>query len=250
MGDSDLVLETRGLTKRFRGVYANRDISIRVKRNSIYGLLGPNGAGKSTFLKMVTGLLKPTEGEIWFDGHPWARRDLRRMGALIESPAIYPNLTAHENMEVYRLLCGLGKSEGKARIDEVLHTVGLTDAGSKLVKNYSTGMKQRLGLAAALLNSPTLLILDEPTNGLDPIGIEEFRHLMSSMPEQGVTVILSSHILAEVALVSTHIGIVSNGYLRYESEIRPDEDLERIFMDAVRGNTVVWGDTHVQRDKG
>ena len=143
-----MVLETKGLTKRFRRVYANRDISIRVKRNSIYGLLGPNGAGKSTFLKMVTGLLKPTEGEIWFDGHPWARRDLRRMGALIESPAIYPNLTAHENMEVYRLLCGLGKSEGKARIDEVLHTVGLTDAGSKLVKNYSTGMKQRLGLAA------------------------------------------------------------------------------------------------------
>ena len=239
MSNSDMILETKGLTKKFKGGYANRDISIHVKRNSIYGLLGPNGSGKSTFLKQVTGLLKPTEGEIYVHGRPWTRKDLKRIGALIESPAIYPNLTASENMEVYRLLYGLENSEGKLKIDELLHNVGLMDAGNKPVKNYSTGMKQRLGLAVALLNSPELLILDEPANGLDPIGIEELRHLISSMPEKGITVILSSHILKEVALVSTHIGILSNGLLRYESKIKPGEDLERIFMDAIRDNPAV-----------
>ncbi len=239
MSNSDLILETKGLTKKFRGGYANRDISIHVKRNSIYGLLGPNGSGKSTFLKQVTGLLKPTEGEICFHGHPWERKDLKKIGALIESPAIYPNLTARENMEVYRLLYGLENSEGKLKIDELLETVGLIGAGNKPVKNYSTGMKQRLGLAVALLNSPELLILDEPANGLDPIGIEELRHLISSMPKEGITVVLSSHILREVALVSTHIGILSSGRLRYESEIKPGEDLEQIFMDAIRGNPAV-----------
>lgn len=239
MSNSDLILETKGLTKKFKRVHANRDISIHVERNSIYGLLGPNGSGKSTFLKQVTGLLKPTEGEICFHGHPWTRKDLERIGALIENPAIYPNLTARENMEVYRLLYGLDKSKGKLKINELLETVGFIDAGTKPVKNYSTGMKQRLGLAVALLNSPELLILDEPANGLDPIGIEELRHLISSMPEKGITVILSSHILQEVALVSTHIGILSNGFLRYESKIKPGEDLEQVFMDAVRKNPAV-----------
>lgn len=234
MSNSDLILETKGLTKKFRGGYANRDISIHVKRNSIYGLLGPNGSGKSTFLKQVTGLLKPTQGEIHFHGHPWERKDLEKIGALIESPAIYPNLTARENMEVYRLLYELENPEGKLKIDELLQTVGLIGAGNKPVKNYSTGMKQRLGLAVALLNSPELLILDEPANGLDPIGIEGLRDLISAMPEKGITVILSSHILKEVALVSTHIGILSSGRLRYESEIKPGEDLEQIFMDAIR----------------
>jgi gallidermin-class lantibiotic protection ABC transporter ATP-binding subunit len=234
MSNSDFILETKGLTKKFRGGYANRDISIHVKRNSIYGLLGPNGSGKSTFLKQVTGLLKPTQGEIYFHGHPWERKDLKKIGALIESPAIYPNLTARENMEVYRLLYGLENPEGKLKIDELLQTVGLIGAGNKPVKNYSTGMKQRLGLAVALLNSPELLILDEPANGLDPIGIEGLRDLISSMLEKGITVILSSHILKEVALVSTHIGILSNGRLRYESEIKPGEDLEQMFMDAIR----------------
>ncbi len=239
MSNSDFILETKGLTKKFRGGYANHDISIHVKRNSIYGLLGPNGSGKSTFLKQVTGLLKPTQGEIHFHGHPWARKDLEKIGALIESPAIYPNLTARENMEVYRLLYELENPEGKLKIDELLQTVGLIGAGNKPVKNYSTGMKQRLGLAVALLNSPELLILDEPANGLDPIGIEGLRDLISAMPEKGITVILSSHILKEVALVSTHIGILSSGRLRYESEIKPGEDLEQIFMDAIRENPAV-----------
>ncbi len=239
MSNSDLILETKGLTKKFQGWYANRDISIHVKRNSICGLLGPNGSGKSTFLKQVTGLLKPTRGEIYFHGRPWTREALKRIGALIESPANYPNLNARENIEIYRLLCELENPRGKLNIDELLHNVGLVDAGNKLVKNYSTGMKQRLGLAVALLNSPELLILDEPENGLDPIGIEELRHLISSMPEKGITVILSSHILKEVALVSTHIGILSNGSLRYESKIKPGEDPERIFMDAIREGPAV-----------
>lgn len=241
MSHSALILETIGLTKRFKDINANRDISIHVKRNSIYGLLGPNGSGKSTLLKQITGLLKPTEGQIHFNGHPWVRKDLQRIGALIEHPAIYPNLTAYENMEVYRLLHEFESPVGKQKINELLHIVGLIDAGKKLVKNYSTGMKQRLGLALALLNSPELLILDEPTNGLDPIGIEKFRHLISSMPEKGITVILSSHILKEVALVSTHIGILSYGCLKYESEIKPGADLERIFMDTIGEDPVVNG---------
>mgnify|MGYP002409557303 FL=1 len=151
------------------------------------------------------------------------------IGALIESPPLYENLTARENLKVRTLLLGLPDS----RIDEVLQIVDLTNTGKKCAGQFSMGMKQRLGIAIALLNHPKLLILDEPTNGLDPIGIQDLRVLIRSFPEQGITVILSSHILSEVELIADHIGIISNGILGYEAKINPGEDLESLFMQVV-----------------
>ncbi|MCD0110561.1 ATP-binding cassette domain-containing protein, partial [Streptococcus agalactiae] len=156
------------------------------------GLLGPNGAGKSTTLKMITGMIHKTSGQICFEGHEWSREDLSDIGALIEMPALYENLSARENLKARTLLLGLPDS----RIDEVLEIVSLKDTGKKKSGQFSLGMKQRLGIAIALLNNPKLLILDEPTNGLDPLGIQELRDLIRSFPEKGITVILSSHILA------------------------------------------------------
>ena len=189
----DNILETRELTKKFGGQYAVRGISLQIKRNSIYGLLGPNGAGKSTSLKLILGLLRPTEGQILFDGENWRREHLAKIGTLIEEPALYANLTARENLLVHTRLLGLPKE----KIDEVLNTVDLKDTGSKRVAQFSMGMKERLGIAMALLNDPSLLILDEPTNGLDPIGIQELRELIAGFPKKGMTVILSSHILSD-----------------------------------------------------
>lgn len=228
----DMILKTTGLCKSFKGQMAVNNVSLNIRRNSIYGLLGPNGAGKSTTLKMITGILKPTSGNIEFDGHPWQRKDLNDIGALIETPPIYENLTAYENLKVRAVLLGL-KDE---RINEVLEVVRLTDAGKKRAGQFSLGMKQRLGIAIALLNDPRLLILDEPTNGLDPVGIEELRELIRSFPQKGITVILSSHILSEVQQIADHIGIIAGGVLGYEAELRPGENLEQLFMDVVKHN--------------
>ena len=167
----DMILKTTGLCKKFKGQMAVNNVALNIQRNSVYGLLGPNGAGKSTTLKMITGILKPTSGSIEFNGHPWQRSDLKQIGALIETPPLYGNLTAYENLKVRTTMLGLPDK----RIDEVLHIVRLTDTGKKRAGQFSLGMKQRLGIAIALLNSPQLLILDEPTNGLDPVGIEELR---------------------------------------------------------------------------
>lgn len=228
---SDLILETRGLKKYYGKQLAVNNISIHIQRNSIYGLLGPNGAGKSTTLKMLTGLLYPSEGEIIVFGKPWQRKALGRIGALIESPALYGNLTAVENLTIFTKMMGLSKD----RIYEVLETVDLKNTGKKLASQFSMGMKQRLGIAIALLNNPELLILDEPTNGLDPIGIEELRELICSFPKRGITVILSSHILTEVSQIVDHIGIISDGQLKYQGKISHDENLEGLFMKVVRG---------------
>lgn len=228
----NLILETNGLCKNFKGQMAVNNVSLHIKENSIYGLLGPNGAGKSTILKMITGILRPTSGMIKFDGHPWSRSDLKDIGALIEMPPLYENLTAFENLKARTLALGLPDS----RIAEVLGIVQLTNAGKKKVGHFSLGMKQRLGIALALLSKPKLLILDEPTNGLDPIGIQDLRKLIRSFPEKGITVILSSHILSEVEQLADHIGILSTGTLGYESEINKDADLECIFMDVINVN--------------
>lgn len=225
---ADYILQTKNLCKTFQKQRAVNNVSLSVRKNSVYGLLGPNGAGKSTTLKMITGMFHKTSGEILFEGHPWSRSDLADIGALIESPPLYDNLTARENMKVRTLLLGLPDS----RIGEVLETVDLTGTGKKRAGQFSMGMKQRLGIAAALLNSPKLLILDEPTNGLDPIGIQELRELIRSFPEKGITVILSSHILSEVELTADSIGIIAGGVLGYEGEIKPGEDLESLFMDV------------------
>ena len=226
----DLILKTNGLCKKFKGQMAVNKVSLNIPRNSVYGLLGPNGAGKSTTLKMLTGILKPTFGTVTFNGQPWSREALNEIGALIEMPPLYENLTARENLKVRTTLLGLPDK----RIDEVLQIVQLTNTGKKRVGQFSLGMKQRLGIANALLNHPKLLILDEPTNGLDPIGIEELRELIRSFPQKGITVILSSHILSEVQQAADHIGIIANAVLGYEGQLQNGEDLEQLFMQVIK----------------
>lgn len=227
-----IILKTTNLCKSFAKQSAVNNISLNIEKNSVYGLLGPNGAGKSTTLKMITGILKPTSGRIEFDGHTWKRSDLNQIGALIETPPLYENLTAFENLKVRATLLGLTNK----RINEVLQIVRLTETGKKRAGQFSLGMKQRLGIAIALLNSPKLLILDEPTNGLDPVGIEELRELIRSFPANGITVILSSHILSEVQQTADYIGIIAEGVLGYEGKLNPNEDLEQLFMDVVKNN--------------
>lgn len=208
---------------------AVRNVSLQIERGSIYGLLGPNGAGKSTTLKMLVGLLRPTGGRIILDGRPWQRESLSKIGSLIESPALYGNLTAEENLLVHTRLLKIPKT----KITEVLETVNLKNTGKKRVSQFSMGMKQRLGIAAALLSDPELLILDEPTNGLDPFGIQELRELIVSFSEKGMTVILSSHILSEVAQVADTIGIISGGKLLFQGIPDSDENLENFFTEVI-----------------
>ena len=229
---ANYILKTENLCKKFRNQTAVNNVSLSIEENSVYGLLGPNGAGKSTTLKMITGILRPTSGEIIFDDHPWNRRDLLNIGALIEAPPLYENLTARENLKVRTTLFGLPDS----RIDEVLEIVDLTNTGKKPSGQFSMGMKQRLGIAIALVNHPKLLILDEPTNGLDPMGIQDLRKLIRSFPKHGITVILSSHYLSEVEQIADHIGIIANGVLGYEQKINPNENLEKLFMKIISEN--------------
>lgn len=223
---NEIMLETKNLCKTFRQQSVVQNISLSVPKYAIYGLLGPNGAGKSTTLKMITGMLIPTSGEIYFDGHKWTRHDLHSIGALIESPPLYENLTARENLQVRTTVLGLPKS----RIDEVLHVVELENTEKKKAKDFSMGMKQRLGIAIALLNHPKFLILDEPMNGLDPFGIQELRKLILSFPGKGITVILSSHILSEVSQIADHVGIISGGVLGYQEKLNKNDDLEDLFV--------------------
>lgn len=228
----NIILKTENLCKSFKGQKIVEDLSLTISRNTVYGLLGPNGAGKSTTLKMMTGMLRPNTGKIIFNGHEWNRNDLHDIGVLIETPPLYENLTARENLKVRTIALGLPTS----RIDEVLNIVDLTNTGKKRAGQFSLGMKQRLGIAIALLNYPKLLILDEPTNGLDPIGIQELRKLIRSFPEQGITVILSSHILSEVEQVVDEIGIIAEGKLGYQGVAPQGQELEALFMQVVTAN--------------
>src|SRR5690606_5093841 len=185
-----------------------------IKKGEIYGFIGQNGAGKSTLLRIITGLSFPTAGsvELFGEDNPRMLTDAqKRTGAIIESPALFPNMTAYENLEVHRLQKGI---PGKECINKTLEFVGLTNTGKKKTKNFSLGMKQRLGLAIALLSDPEFLILDEPTNGLDPTGIIELRHLLQKLNrEKGLTVLISSHILSEVHQLATVFGIIHQGKL-------------------------------------
>lgn len=224
------LLETKDLSKYYKNFKANDCISLQIKENTVYGLLGLNGAGKSTFLKMITGMIKPSEGEILFDGKGWKRKDLKKIGSLIESPPLYNNLTAYENLKLRALLYDRKDS----RIEEVLKLVNLENTGRKKAGKFSTGMKQRLGLAIALLNEPKLLVLDEPTNRIDPIGIGEFRSLIRRLKEEGMTIIVSTHILSEITQIADHIGIIVDGKLRYQDEITKEEELERLFVEVIK----------------
>lgn len=228
------VLKINHLNKKYEKNDILNDLSITVKENRIYGLLGPNGAGKTTLLKIISGIIPKTSGNIEMFGEPWNRKNLEYVGALIEKPAIYENLTAYENLEIICQLLGVSKS----KIPEVLSIVGLNNIdNNKITKKFSLGMKQRLGIAIAIINNPKLLILDEPTNGLDPIGIQELRDLIKKFPEKGITVIISSHILSEIEIIADDICIISNGLLGFQGTIdNHKNDLEDLFVQTVKEN--------------
>ena len=214
------MITTCHLTKRYKSFTAVNDVSLHIQKGRIYGFLGPNGAGKSTTMKMLLGLVKPTSGTIEIMGKPFNEKNLRdilaSVGSLIESPSYYGHLTGRENMEIIRRLLDLPKKN----IEEAVHIVRMENQMEKKVKNYSLGMKQRLGIAMALARFPKLLILDEPTNGLDPAGIEEMRELIKMLPKQyGMTVMISSHILSEIDQMATVVGIINQGCLIFQERM-------------------------------
>ena len=235
------IIETQNLTKSYGGFTAVSGINLHVPKGTVYGFLGPNGAGKSTTMKMFLGLTKPTSGAFAINGKqfPGDRvQILKEVGSFIEAPAFYGNLTGEENLDIIRKILGLPKSA----VSEALEIVGLTQHRKRLARKYSLGMKQRLGLASALIGKPPILILDEPTNGLDPVGIYEIRTLIRSLPQQfACTVLVSSHLLSEIELMADNIGILNHGRLLFEgtldtlkrnaaSQGYPTDNLEDTFL--------------------
>ncbi|WP_343250104.1 ABC transporter ATP-binding protein [Diplocloster hominis] len=240
----DHMITASHLTKQYKKFTAVQDVSLHIPRGRIYGFLGPNGAGKSTTMKMLLGLTSPTSGSFQINGLQFPKdrmRILQMTGSFIEAPAFYPNLTGMENMEIICRALGLSKQAGR----DVLDFVGLTEFRNRVARKYSLGMKQRLGLASALIGHPPLLILDEPTNGLDPAGIHEIRELIRSLPGlYQCTVLISSHMLTEIELIADDIGILNHGRLLYEgslTELRqmavssgyPAENLEELFLSMI-----------------
>ena len=217
----DYMITTEQLTKKYKNFTSVNNVSLHIRKGSIYGFLGPNGAGKSTTMKMLLGLTAPTKGSFTIDGKQFpfpADRIaiLKEVGSFIESPSFYANLTGRENLDVIRRILGLPKSA----VEDALDLVGLTEFGDRLAKKYSLGMKQRLGLAGALLGRPPILILDEPTNGLDPSGIHEIRNLVKSLPDlYDCTILISSHMLSEIELIADDIGILNHGRLLFEGSL-------------------------------
>ena len=223
----DDVIKTEGLTKRFGKELAVEGLNLQVRRGEVYGFLGPNGAGKSTTIRMLLGLMKPTSGTIQMLNKDFKQERidiLKKVGSLVENPSYYPHLTAYENLEALRKILDVPK----VRIEEVLDIVRLSDVANKKVKGFSLGMKQRLGIAASLLHQPELLILDEPTNGLDPLGIIEIRDLIKRLPlEYGMTIFISSHLLSEIEHIATTVGIITKGKLIFQDSIKEMRKLAR-----------------------
>lgn len=215
----ELAIETSRLTRRYGNLCAVDTLNLEVPRCSIYGFLGPNGAGKTTTIRMLLGLIRPDEGEVTLLGEPFKNHRLsllKRVGSLVENPSLYLHLTGRENLEVTRRLRGVERRQ----IARVLAIVNLEKDADRRTREYSLGMRQRLGLALALLSEPELLILDEPTNGLDPAGIHEMRELLRRLPaEHQITIFLSSHLLSEVEQIATHLGIVQNGRLLFQGAL-------------------------------
>ena len=212
----DTILQTNGLTKKYGKKTVVDHVSVHIRRGDIYGLIGKNGAGKTTFMRMVLGFVIPNEGTVeLFDGEP-QKTSGQKIGSLIEAPAFYAGCTALENLKYFSVLSGRGKNQEipEKRLHELIEMVGLGDAGKKKVGNYSLGMKQRLGLAIAMIGNPEFLVLDEPVNGLDPAGIRDVRDTIRRLNEEsGVTILISSHLLDELAKVATKYGILNEGRL-------------------------------------
>ena len=228
---NDLVIETKQLTKIYGEQTAVSKVNLHVKKGRVYGLLGRNGAGKTTIMKMILGLASITSGEVDVFGKNIKGREKRvypRIGAIIETPGFYPNLTGTENLEIFAKLRGTAAPHA---VKNALEIVGLPYKDKKLFSKYSLGMKQRLGIANAILHDPELLILDEPTNGLDPIGIAEVRDFIKELSAaQGKTILISSHILSETSLLADDIGIINNGVLLEESSMRELEKKNRKYI--------------------
>lgn len=247
------IIETKQLTKTYSEFTAVNSINLHIPKGTVYGFLGPNGAGKSTTMKMFLGLTKPTSGTFSIDGkkYPENRIEiLKSVGSFIEAPAFYGNLSGEENLDIVRRILGLPKSA----VDEALDIVGLTQYKNRLAKKYSLGMKQRLGLASALIGKPPILILDEPTNGLDPVGIHEIRTLIRSLPQMfDCTVLVSSHLLSEIELMADNVGILNHGRQLFEGTLDelkegarqkgyPTDNLEETFLAMIEADNCRRGD--------
>ena len=235
----EIILQMRNVTKKYHGKAAVDNVSMTINRGDIYGLIGRNGAGKTTLMRIIAALTSTDSGEIELFGETSVaglNEAKKKIGCVIETPAFYPNLSAAQNLEYYRILMDI---PDKSIIEQILHTVGLIDTGKKRFKHFSLGMKQRLGLALVLLSNSEFIILDEPMNGLDPIGIVEMRETFKKLnQEHCATIMISSHILSELSMTATHYGIINNGKMIKEltneelSEI--GDNLEDYFISLVR----------------
>lgn len=248
------IIETQNLTKSYAGFFAVTELNLHIAKGKVYGFLGPNGAGKSTVMKMLLGLTRPTKGSFVIDGkrYPESRMEiLKEIGSFIEAPAFYGNLTGRENLEIVQSILGLPDSA----VDDAMELTGITQYKDRLARKYSLGMKQRLGLASALLGRPPILILDEPTNGLDPVGIHEIRTLIRSLPQKfNCTVLVSSHLLSEIELMADDIGILNHGHLLFEGPLEqlrqkaalhgyPSDNLEDTFLAIINDDNMQRGGT-------
>lgn len=251
----DYVVQTTSLTKKYKDHVAVNQINMKIKRGDIYGFIGENGAGKTTTVRLLTGIAKPTQGEITLFGKTGKanlQKERRKIGCIIEAPALFSDMTAYQNLEIQRIQRGI---PGKECINDVLKIVRLEDTGKKKVQNFSLGMRQRLGLAVALLGNPDFLILDEPTNGLDPMGIVDMRNLLRHInKEYGITMMISSHLLSELHLVATKFGIIHKGSLLEEiSAEELDEKCSKYIKlkvsDVMRATTVLENKLNIQKFK-
>ena len=217
---SDVVLETVGLAKRFGSLQAVQELTLQIRQGDVFGFLGPNGAGKTTSIRMILGLISPSAGKVRIFGHDHRkefRQAIRHVGAMVEGPAFYPYLTGRQNLKIYGRLSG---GVNDARIQECMEMVGMGRWGEAKVKGYSQGMRQRLGIAQTLLHRPKLLILDEPTNGLDPQGMREIRVLLRRVShDEGTTIFLSSHLLGEMEMVCNRIGVMHKGLILVQGNV-------------------------------
>lgn len=233
----NIILETKDLTKVIGGKEIVKDVNLHIKKGEIYGFLGPNGAGKTTVMKMITNLWKPTEGCIELFGEPLTPKSyevLKRMGSIIEFPTFYDHMTGKENLQLQCEYMGYNSPES---VENALEMLDLTGAADKPVKSYSLGMKQRLGLARAVLCKPELLILDEPTNGLDPVGIKQIRDLLKTLcVKYGITVMISSHILSEIESIADTVGIINHGHMLKEISMKDIEEMNLNYVELCVAN--------------